>query len=187
MANTAPEKVETKAQYGPLQSKEIFRDKWLSKFRDLVCYASDHAQAATNAAPLIWDCHIVQIQIAHVTNFSKQARQLSLTPKDFPEEPEYAGLPEDPTHVQRAALIVKVNPFEAMKRVLFPADLQLYELRKCKNGSRVRGTWQTLPLEVRQRMNDLFETISKAEEEGWWPLNDGIRERWLKDMESSRR
>ncbi|KAF2160219.1 hypothetical protein M409DRAFT_60137 [Zasmidium cellare ATCC 36951] len=173
MAKTDQERAAAKPQYGPIMSPAIFRDKWLSKFRDLHRYSEKHAEARAKGPLILWKCQITHAQMLHVISFYAQAGELSLSRADFPvETPPLVNL-KDPDHALRAAVVAKWNPFEAAKRLQYVADVQLYWIRKVKNGEPMRGVpWQALPLVWRQRMNELFQWVAKAEAEGRWSLYD---------------
>lgn len=197
MAKTDQERTAVKPQYGPVRTRSvesqnnanqgeqimspaIFRDKWLSKFRELVNYSEKHAEARAKGPLILWKCQITHAQMLHVISFYAQARELSLSRADFPEETPPSVNLKDPDHVLQAAVVAKFNPFEAAKRMQYVADVQPYWIRKVKNGEPMRGVpWQALPLVWRQRINELSQWVAKAEAEGRWSLNDSYREQML--------
>ncbi|KAK4495217.1 hypothetical protein PRZ48_013546 [Zasmidium cellare] len=185
MAHTALKQAETKAgpEYGPAMSPAIFAKKWLSKFHDLCYYDDIRADVKVTLHPLVWKCRMAELGMWHIWTFHKQATAHSLTRTDYPAEPELSMSPKAPYHVQKAASVAKVNPFEAAGREVYNVDAHLWILRKCKYGERTLGLrWQELPLSLRQSMNELFEKVAEAEEAGWWPLNEAKRKHIMEEF-----
>lgn len=158
-------------------SPTIFRDKWLSKFRDLLEYPDTCAEERARSHPLEWLCHIFRYQLLHITTFNSDAQQLYLIRYDFPPDPEYRGYGEHWLKGRADATVFQANPFVVTDRVFTTVDIQLYRLEKCKHGMKFRGAaWQRLPLWMRQDINGHIYEIAKSREEGWWPITEAQRE-----------
>lgn len=158
-------------------SPAIFSSKWLSKFQQLI------AQRDIRSKPNLRciDSHLMYAicveGFKHITAFYRDAIELDLEPLDFPTPPAPKDYKEStlnsPFFSAADMHSMKHNPFRAAKTVLMLVDTFTARLKEVKYGGRLFGMpWQSLPLEWRQTLNEVFESVEKGKEAGWWGVSE---------------
>ncbi|KAK4495223.1 hypothetical protein PRZ48_013552 [Zasmidium cellare] len=146
--------------FGPSMSRTIFQKKWLCKFHAVL----------TETTPY-FDPHqainVLSKQYLHFLQFNSQAKELGLDERTFTKElaetTEPVAEPDD--------------PFVLGAKIMMGVDWLLCRYQDMKDGFTFAGyKWQELPLAVRQQVDDALARRTKAEELGWWPISEDMRD-----------
>ncbi|KAF2160217.1 hypothetical protein M409DRAFT_60135 [Zasmidium cellare ATCC 36951] len=154
-------------------SPAIFSSKWLSKFQQLI--AQRNIRSKPNLPSL--GSHLMYAMciegFKHITEFHRDAIKLDLEPLDFATPPPMSKDYKDsnlnnPFFSAADMHSMKYNPFRAAMTVLMLVDTFTARLKAVNYGGKLFGMpWQSFPLEWRQNLNEVFESVDKAREAGW--------------------
>lgn len=161
------------------ETPDMFADKWYIKFRDFLEHYYFLPQYRNETHPS-WMCIFCIEGIPYVRIFNEQARRFSFKSTDYPKF-------DVPVAVEGGRKIfsaesqmakMKKHPFMAALHVAYTVDLEVFMLEKVKLGGMMDGllTWNTLPVQWRRAMNDIFLLLEAGMKAGWWSRPDFIRE-----------